>query len=72
VCGQKRQILRTPQYLFTRPGCLTREIIEGRRVRYITPVRLYLSMIALFSVVFALSARAPTSSRSTPVRRRRA
>jgi hypothetical protein len=53
-CGQKRQILRTPQYLFTRPGFLTREFIEGRRVRYITPVRLYLSMIALFSVVFAL------------------
>ncbi|MEO8036852.1 MAG: DUF3667 domain-containing protein, partial [Acidobacteriota bacterium] len=47
------KIIRTLRYLFTRPGFLTREFLEGRRVRYITPLRLYLLMVALFSVLLA-------------------
>jgi hypothetical protein len=40
--------------LLTRPGFLTTEYNAGRRVRYITPLRLYLIASALFFVVAAL------------------
>jgi hypothetical protein len=42
--------------LILRPGTLTREFLEGRRVRYISPLRLYL-MASL--VYFLLAAGAP-------------
>jgi hypothetical protein len=42
--------------LILRPGMLTREFLEGRRVRYISPLRLYL-MASL--VYFLLAAGAP-------------
>jgi Protein of unknown function (DUF3667) len=47
------KIFRSVRYLLTRPGFLTREYFEGRRARYVSPIRLYL----IFSVIFfALSA----------------
>lgn len=36
------RIFRTLRLLFTRPGFLSNEYIAGRRVRYLSPVRLYL------------------------------
>jgi peptidoglycan/LPS O-acetylase OafA/YrhL len=42
------KIFRSMRLLLTRPGFLTREYIAGRRVRYVSPLRLYL----FFSVVF--------------------
>jgi uncharacterized protein DUF3667 len=50
------KILSTVKLLVLRPGQLTKEFIEGRRVRYITPLRLYLTFSVLF---FALAALAP-------------
>ena len=50
------KILSTVKLLVTRPGQLTKEFIEGRRARYITPLRLYLTFSVLF---FALAVLAP-------------
>jgi len=38
--------------LLFKPGLLTREYIEGRRVRYIEPLRLYLSFSIIFFALF--------------------
>ena len=46
------KLLRSVRYLFTRPGFLSREHAEGRRARYVSPVRLYL----VFSVAFFAAA----------------
>jgi hypothetical protein len=54
------KILRTLRLLVTRPGLLTKEFLEGRRVRYISPFRVYLTCSVLF---FALAAFAPQSDR---------
>jgi len=50
------RIFRTLAPLYFRPGYLTNEYFAGRRVRYVTPFRLYffLSVIAFFAVQFAL------------------
>lgn len=50
------KIFRSVWLLLTAPGVLTREYVEGRRQRHVTPIRLYL----LFSVLyFAAMALAP-------------
>ena len=51
------RIFRTLAPLYVRPGFLTNEYFAGRRVRYVTPFRLYffLSVIAFFAGQFALS-----------------
>lgn len=50
------RIFRTLLPLYFRPGYLTNEYFEGRRVRYVTPFRLYffLSILAFFLMQFAL------------------
>ena len=50
------KLLTTFRLLVMRPGRLTREYLAGRRVRYISPLRLYLSCSVLF---FFLSAVVP-------------
>lgn len=50
------RIVQTVRLLLTAPGFLTREHFEGRRQRYVSPIRLYL----LFSVLyFGATALAP-------------
>ena len=51
------RIFRTLGPLYVRPGYLTNEYFAGRRVRYVTPFRLYffLSVIAFFAAQYALS-----------------
>ena len=41
--------------LFFKPGRLTREYIDGRRVRYVEPLRLYLTFSIIFFALFKLS-----------------
>jgi hypothetical protein len=41
--------------LLFRPGRLTRDYIEGKRVRYVEPLRLYLSFSIIFFAIFKLS-----------------
>ncbi|CAN7178694.1 DUF3667 domain-containing protein [Massilia sp. LjRoot122] len=42
--------------LLFKPGFLSREYIEGRRVRYVEPLRLYLTFSIIFFALFKLSA----------------
>ncbi|MGN6183300.1 MAG: DUF3667 domain-containing protein [Thermoanaerobaculia bacterium] len=55
------KILNTVRLLLFRPGQLTLDFIAGRRVRYITPLRLYLTFSVLF---FALTAIVPGARQS--------
>lgn len=50
------RIFHTLLPLYFRPGFLTREYFAGRRVRYVTPFRLYffLSVLAFFTIQFTL------------------
>jgi hypothetical protein len=50
------KIVQTMKLLLFRPGQLTREFLDGRRVRYISPIRLYLTWSVLF---FALATMVP-------------
>jgi hypothetical protein len=43
--------------LLFRPGFLTREFLEGRRARYLPPVRLYLVVSVIFFIIAGLDAR---------------
>lgn len=42
----------TTRYLITRPGFLPKEYIEGRRTRYLHPIRMYVFTSALFFLCF--------------------
>jgi hypothetical protein len=48
------KIFATIRVLFTRPGELTKDFIEGRRTRYIGPLRLYLTFSLLFFFLVAV------------------
>ncbi|HXI27305.1 MAG TPA: DUF3667 domain-containing protein, partial [Vicinamibacterales bacterium] len=50
------KIFRSLRLLVTAPGALTAEQFAGRRVCYVSPIRLYLTFSVLF---FAVSALAP-------------
>lgn len=54
--GWDGRLLATTRALLLRPGFLTLEFLEGRRARYISPLRLYLSASVIY---FLLSAAAP-------------
>ena len=55
------RILHTVKLLVRRPGLLTRELLAGRRARYVSPLRLYLTFSVLF---FALTALVPGARQS--------
>jgi len=48
------KLLSTFRLLVTRPGELTREYLAGRRVRYISPLRLYLTCSVFFFLLRAV------------------
>lgn len=48
------KLLTTLKPLLTRPGFLTNEYIAGRRVRYVSPFRLYFIVSALFFLVLSI------------------
>lgn len=52
------KIINTVKLLVLKPGELTREFVAGRRARYISPLRVYLTFSLLF---FFLAAIAPRS-----------
>jgi hypothetical protein len=54
------KIVQTLRILLTKPGLLTKEFLDGRRVRYISPLRVYLTCSVLF---FGLAAVAPVDER---------
>ncbi len=62
LSGWDGRFAATLRALFRRPGLLTREFLEGRRVRYISPLRLYL-MSSL--VYFLMAAALPPEAQPT-------
>jgi hypothetical protein len=56
------KILQSVKLLFTRRGFLTREYVEGRRIRYVSPPRLYLIFSVAYFAVSALTAKPPIVS----------
>lgn len=63
------RLFQSIRLLFTKPGFLTREHLEGRRARYVAPMRLYLTFSVLF-LVLASWAPLEMSSRMDPKRGR--
>lgn len=53
VTNLDSRILRTLGLLLARPGRLTREYLDGRRIRYTQPLQLYLGAAAVFFFVNA-------------------
>lgn len=64
LSGYDGRFLRTVRLLLRRPGALTLEVLEGRRARYVSPVRLYLAASLLF---FLVGAFVPGVRRPQPV-----
>lgn len=56
LSGWDGRFAATARALVRRPGMLTREFLEGRRARYISPLRLYLTCSLVY---FVLAAAAP-------------
>lgn len=54
------KLLTTLAALFRRPGVLTAEYLAGRRARYVSPLRLYLTASVLYFAVIALIPRTST------------
>jgi hypothetical protein len=59
------KLFRSIKQLLLAPGFLTREQFDGRRARWVPPVRLYLVFSVLY---FALSSLAPSSSLNVGIR----
>jgi hypothetical protein len=62
LSGWDGRFAATVRKLFTQPGALTVDFLQGRRVRYLSPLRLYL-MASL--VYFLLAALAPTLGKAS-------
>ena len=58
------KLLATARLLITKPGELTQEYLAGKRVRYISPLRVYLTCSVLYFFLSAMVPRAP--SRAQP------
>src|SRR3954471_7279095 len=58
--GWDGRLASTIRALVRKPGMLTLEFLEGRRARYISPLRLYLTASVIY---FLLAAAAPTARR---------
>lgn len=53
------RIWHTAPLLVTNPGSLARDYVDGRRARYVPPVRLYVFLAAVFFTVLALTRGGP-------------
>jgi hypothetical protein len=62
--GWDGRVAETIRALIRAPGKLTVEFLEGRRARYVSPLRLYLTCSVLY---FLVAASAPTEVRSSLV-----
>ncbi|MCB0402749.1 MAG: DUF3667 domain-containing protein [Flavobacteriales bacterium] len=49
----------TLKYLILKPGFLSKEFIAGRRVRYVSPIRLYLVLSVLFFFLISIVGQLP-------------
>ncbi|HEX7981591.1 MAG TPA: DUF3667 domain-containing protein [Gemmatimonadaceae bacterium] len=60
------KLAATFRLLFATPGELTREYLAGRRARYLSPLRLYLTCSVLFFALKALTPEPPIVVRAGP------
>jgi hypothetical protein len=69
LSGWDGRFLLTVRSLLRRPGMLTREFLEGRRARYVSPLRLYLmaSLVYFLAAAAAPDLEGPSRSRGTNV-----
>jgi hypothetical protein len=51
------KIVKTVKLLVSKPGQLTKDFVEGRRARYISPLRVYLTFSLLFFFLAAVTPR---------------
>jgi hypothetical protein len=61
--GWDGKLATTLKLLITKPGELTRQFLDGRRSRFISPLRLYLSASLVF---FLFAGRTPITTRPLP------
>ncbi len=61
------RLWRTLGSLVSRPGWLTRQFIDGRRARYLSPFRLYFVLSVLFFVTVSIAASPATQPRTMTV-----
>ncbi len=64
LSGWDGKVAETMRALLRKPGKLTREFLEGRRARYVSPLRLYLTCSVIY---FLVAASAPPRFRSSIV-----
>ena len=62
LSGWDGRFANTVRALFRRPGMLTREFLEGRRARYLSPLRLYLMASLAYFVIAAAVPNVATGS----------
>lgn len=67
VVSPESRLLRTTAMLFFLPGLLTKSYMEGKRARFIPPIRLYLIASLLFFLALSLSNVAIVRILVTPV-----
>jgi uncharacterized protein DUF3667 len=67
LSGYDGRFVRTFKLLLRRPGALTLEVLEGRRARYISPVRIYLvaSVLYFLAAVISPTLSPPRSAQTT-------
>jgi hypothetical protein len=58
------KILVTLKLLVTVPGFLTQEYLEGKRVRYVAPIKLYMALSILLFLTFTFFRQAEEKSDS--------
>ena len=63
------RLWKTLAYLLLKPGLLTAEYIAGRRVRYVQPLRVYLSLSILFFALLKLAGPPLANFDDTPAAR---
>lgn len=63
------KFIRTVIPLFVRPGFLTNAFLDGKRVRYVAPLRLYVLSSVFFFLILAIVSKGSSSNGSAEVRR---
>ncbi len=67
LSGWDGRFASTVRELVRRPGMLTREFLEGRRARYLSPLRLYLMASLLYFVIAASAPDVRLASGKSPL-----
>jgi hypothetical protein len=62
----ENKLLKTLSLLLFKPGRLTRDYLDGKRVRYVLPLRLYLTLSVIFFAMFKWQAHHVDDHLTTP------